>query len=107
LGKDVKQQQAIFQSQVTAQLKAWRATADQIHAAASEFASERRKDIDATVSRMRADSVTAEQKLEKLARAGTESWSALSAALTETRTVFDRANQAARDAFKRATSPAQ
>jgi len=103
LGTDVKQQQAVFQSQVAAQLKAWRATADQIHAAAAEFASERRKDIDATVSRMRADSADAEQKLDKLARAGTESWSALSAALTETRTVFDRANQAAREAFNRAT----
>ena len=44
----------------------------------------------------------AEEKLQKLNQAGAQSWSALMAALTETRAAFDRANQAARDAFKRA-----
>jgi hypothetical protein len=53
---------------------------------------------------MKADAVTAEKKLQDLARAGTESWSALNSALAETRATFDRANQAAREAFKRATS---
>jgi len=84
-----------------------RETADKIHAAASDFASERRKDIDATVSRMRAEAAAAQDKLQKLAGAGTESWSALSAALAETRAVFDLANQTAREAFKRATGSAQ
>jgi hypothetical protein len=102
-GRDISQQQAVFQSQVTAQMSAWRETADKIHAAAADFASERRKDIDATVSQMRAEAVDAQDKLQKLAGAGTESWSALSAALAETRAVFDRANQTAREAFKRAT----
>lgn len=106
-GKDIKQQQAVFQSQVTAQMNAWRETADKFHAAAADFASERRKDIDTTVSRMRAEAAAAQDKLQKLAGAGTESWSALSAALAETRAVFDRANQTARDAFKRATGSAQ
>jgi hypothetical protein len=50
--------------------------------------------------------VAAEKKLQDLARAGTESWSALNAALTETRATFDRANQAAREAFKLATTSA-
>jgi hypothetical protein len=72
-------------------------------AAAADFASERRKDIDATVSQMRAEAVDAQDKLQRLAGAGTESWSTLSAALAETRAVFDRANQTAREAFKRAT----
>ena len=58
--------------------------------------------IDAAVKRMNADAVEAEKKLEKLSEAGTQSWSALMAALTETRTAFDRANEAAREAFKRA-----
>jgi hypothetical protein len=106
-GKDIKQQQVVFQSQVTAQMQAWREAADKIHAAAGEFAAGHRKEVDATVSRMRADAATAEAKLQKLAQAGTESWSALSAALTETRAAFDRANQAAGEAFKRATGPAQ
>jgi hypothetical protein len=102
-GKGIEQQQAVFQSQVTAQLNAWRETADKLNAAAKEFAIERRREIDATVSRMKADAVAAEKKLQELARAGTESWSALNAALAETRATFDRAHQAAREAFKRAT----
>jgi len=106
-GRDISQQQAVFQSQVTAQMNAWRETADKFHAAAADFASERRTDIETTVSRMRADAAAAQDKLQKLAGAGTESWSALSAALAETRAVFDRANQTARDAFKRATGSAQ
>jgi hypothetical protein len=104
-GKDIKQYQDVFESQVTAQMKAWHDAANQIQAAASEFAAARRKDIDATISRMRADAATADERLQKLARAGAESWPALSAALTETRGVFDRVNQDAREAFKRATEP--
>lgn len=102
-GKGIEQEHAVFQSQVAAQLNAWRETADKLNAAAKEFAVERRREIDATVSRMKADAVTAEKKLQDLARAGTESWSALNAALADTRATFDRANQAAREAFKRAT----
>jgi hypothetical protein len=106
-GKDIEQQQAVFQSQATAQLNAWRETADKLNAAGKEFTIERRREIDATVARMKADATVAEEKLQKLARAGTESWSALTAALAETRATFDRAHQAAREAFKRATSSAQ
>ena len=101
-GKDIKQQQAVFQSQVTAQKNAWHETANKIQAAAAGFAAEHRKDIDATVARMRADAAASDEKLQQLARAGTETWSALSAALGDTRAAFDRANQAARDSFKRA-----
>lgn len=108
-GKGIEQQRAVFESQVAAQLKAWRDTADKLNAAGKEFAIERRREIDATVSRMKADAAAAEKKLQDVARAGTESWSTLNAALAETRATFDRANQAAREAFKRATgsSPAQ
>ena len=56
---------------------------------------------------MRADATAAEAKLQKLGQAGTKSWLALSAALTETRAAFDRANQAAREAFKQATGSVQ
>jgi hypothetical protein len=51
---------------------------------------------------MNADAVEAEKKLEKLNQAGTQSWSSLMAALTETRAAFDRANEATWEAFKRA-----
>ena len=107
LGKNMEQQQAVFKSQVTAQLNAWRDTADKLNTAAKEFKTERRREIDASVARMKADAAAAEEKLKKVAQAGTESWSALDTALAETRGVFDRANQAAREAFKRAASPAQ
>jgi hypothetical protein len=103
----MKQQQAVFQSQATAQLNAWRDTADKLNAAGKEFATERRREIDAAVARMKSDATVAEEKLQKLANAGTESWGALTAALAETRANFDRAHQAAREAFKRATSSAQ
>src|SRR5579872_6351976 len=106
-GNNIEQQQAVFQSQVTAQLNAWRQTADKLNAAGKEFATERRREIDATVSRMKADAATAEKKLQELARAGTDSWSTLNAALAETRATFDRANQATREAFKRAIGSAQ
>ena len=41
--------------------------------------------------------------LQKLAKAGSESWTALNAALTESRAAFDRANQKAWESFKRAS----
>ena len=52
---------------------------------------------------MQTDAAAAEEKLQKqLDQMGSQSWSTLMAALTETRAAFDRANQAAREAFKRA-----
>jgi hypothetical protein len=102
IGKHMEQQRAVFQSQVEAQLKAWRDTAEQLNAAAKVFRTEARREVDTALVRTKADAAAAEQKLAKLSQAGTESWSALSAALAETRASFDRANQAARDAFQRA-----
>ena len=100
-GKQVEQHQTIFEQQAAAQLNAWREAADKFATDAKEFATERRTEIDATLKRMQADAAPAEEKLKKLNEAGVQSWSALMAALTETRTAFDRANQAAREAFKR------
>lgn len=103
-GRQFELQQTTFELQAAAQLKAWREAADKLASAASEFASERRDEIESNVKRMKADAVVAEEKLRKLNEAGNQSWSALTAALTETRAVFDRANQTAREAFKRATA---
>ena len=72
-GKGIEQQQAVFQSQVTAQLNAWRETADKLNAAGKEFAIERRREIDATVSRMKADAVAAEKKLQDARPGGNRS----------------------------------
>lgn len=104
-GKHIEQQQATFQQVANAQLKAWHEAADKVHAAAAQFAADRRADIDAAAERMKADAATAETQFQKLRQAGTESWTAFSAALTESRAAFDRANQAAWDAVKRAGGP--
>jgi hypothetical protein len=101
-GNQIEQQQAIFKLQSAAQLKAWREAANKLNSSAKEFAAERRGEIDAAVKRMNTDATAAEEKLQKLNQAGSQSWSALMAALTETRAAFDHANQAAVDAFKRA-----
>ena len=101
--KQVDQQQATFKLQASAQLKAWREAADKLGGDAKQFAAERRVEIDASVKRMQADAAEAEEKLKKqLDQMGSQSWSALMSTLTETRAAFDRANQAAREAFKRA-----
>jgi hypothetical protein len=102
-GKQIEHQQATFKLLAAAQLRAWREAADQLGSDAKEFAAEQRVEIDAAVKRMKADAAAAEEKIQNnLNQAGTQSWSALMATLTETRAAFDRANQAAREAFMRA-----
>lgn len=102
-GKQV--QQTTFQNAAAAQLKAWRDAAEKIHNAAAGLAVDRRSDIDATLTRMKADASKAEANLQELKRAGTESWVALNGALAESRAAFDRANQSAWDVLKRAATP--
>jgi hypothetical protein len=102
-GKQIEHQQATFKVQATAQLKAWREAADKFRSAGKEFAAERRGEVEAAVKRMEADAAVAEERLHKLGQAGmAKSWSALTSALAETRAAFDRANQAAHEALKRA-----
>ena len=72
IGKRVEQQHAVFQSQVEAQLKAWRETAEEFNAAAKTFATESRREVDAAITRMKADAAAAEQKLTELTQAGNE-----------------------------------
>jgi hypothetical protein len=105
VGKRIEQQQATFQDVATAQMKAWREAADSIQDQAKKFSGERRADVDAAVKQMKADAADADAHLQKLKQAGSESWTALSAALAESRMAFDRANEAAWDAFKRAAPP--
>jgi hypothetical protein len=105
VGKHIEQQQATFRDVAAAQVKAWREAADKFHGEAAKLAAAKRSEIDATVKQMKADASEAEARLQKLKQAGSESWSALSAALAESRKVFDQANQAAWDALKRAAPP--
>jgi hypothetical protein len=105
VGKHIEQQQATFRDVAAAQVEAWREAADKFHDAATKVAAERRADFDAAIKQMKADASEAEARLQKLKQAGNESWTALSVALADSRKAFDRANQAAWDAFKRAAPP--
>jgi ElaB/YqjD/DUF883 family membrane-anchored ribosome-binding protein len=102
-GQQLKQQQATFQEIATAQVKAWRDAAERMQAASAELATDQRAKLDAAVERMKIDASAAEANLQKLGKAGGESWTALTAALGESRAAFDKANQAVWDAFKRSS----
>ena len=102
--KQIDQQQATFRDVAAAQQKAWREAGERLHNEAAKIAAAKRPDIDAAVKQMKADASEAEARLKKLKQAGSESWAALSAALGESRKAFDRANQAAWEALKRATA---
>ena len=102
--KQIDQQQATFRDVAAAQQKAWREAGERLHNEAAKIAAAKRPEIDAVVKQMKADASEAEARLQKLKQAGSESWAALSAALEESRKAFDRANQAAWEALKRATA---
>jgi hypothetical protein len=101
-GQQIEQQQAIFRDAAAAQAKAWREAADKLHEAAGKVAAARRADLEAAVKQMKAEAQNAEARMQKLKQAGGESWTALSAALAESRKAFDRANKQASEALKRA-----
>ena len=104
-GKQLQHQQATFKDVAAAQLKAWQDSVQSFNSAAAKLTASRRTEIDSALKRMKADASEAEVNLQKLRRAGDESWSALGGALAESRAAFDRANQAAWEAFKRAANP--
>ena len=106
VGKQIEQQQATFRDVAAAQAKAWREAADTFQREFGKVAAARRKDIEAAVIQMKADAAEADARLQKVKQVGNESWSALGAALAESRKAFDRANQKAADAVK-AAEPAK
>jgi hypothetical protein len=102
VGQQIEQQQATFRDVVAAQVKAWHAAADTFLGEAGKIAADRRGDFDAAVKQMKADAAEAERRFDQLKQTGSASWAALSAALAESRKVFDRTNQNAGDALKSA-----
>ena len=105
IGKQIEQQQATFREVAAAQVKAWREAADRLRDEGAKMATAKRADIDTAVKQMKADASEADARLQKLKQAGSESWSAFSAALADSRKTFDRANQAAWNTLKRAAAP--
>ena len=102
VGKQIDQQQATFRNVAAAQMKAWQEAATKFQSAAARLGEKRRADMEAVVEQMKADASQAEARLQEFKQAGKESWTVLSAALAESRKAFDRANQTAYDALKRA-----
>jgi len=104
VGKQVEQQQAACRDIAAAQAKAWRDAADKFHSEAAKLAAANRASVDAAIKDMKVQAAEAAGRAQKLKHAGSESWMALSAALAESRKAFDRANQQAWDALRRAGS---
>jgi hypothetical protein len=107
VGKQVEQQQSAFRDIAAVQIQAWQKAADEFHDSAVKVAAAKRNDLDAVLKQMKAGAAEAEARFEKVKQAGGESWSALSAALAESRKAFDVATQQAWDALKRAVPPGQ
>jgi len=105
VSKQFEQQQAAFREIAAAQIKSWQNAADEFHDSATKVAATKRNDLDAALKQMKAGAAEAEAQFQKLKQAGAESWTTMSAALAESRKAFDRTNQQAWDAFKRATAP--
>jgi hypothetical protein len=102
-GKQVKDQQAAFLARAAAQRKAWQESIDTFHRSTASFAADRRDDMEKVLDCMTTEADAANVKLDKLNKAGSESWAAMKSALSETRDAMDRAQKAALDAFKRAS----
>ena len=103
LGKESgHQQQSTFRDIAAAQAKAWEEAAHSFEKSFGKVAATRRKEVEAAVKQMKADAIDVHARLQKMKHAQNESWSALSAALAESRKAFDKANHKAWDAFRRA-----
>lgn len=103
-GEQVEQRQSAFRDIAAAQIKAWQKAADEFHDSAIKVAAAKRNDVEAIFKQMQAGAAEAEARFQKLKQAGEESWTALSAALAESRKSFDATTQQAWDALKRAAA---
>jgi hypothetical protein len=101
-GAQADRQKAAFRVRADAQRKAWQEAIDKLDDAATRVSADSKAEFESAKKRMEADAAAADAKLDKLNRAGTQSWAAFRTALAETRAAFDRANQEAYDAFKSA-----
>ena len=100
-GQQVKEVEAAFRARAEAQRKAWHEAIDKLHESAKSFADNRRDEIEAAVKHMKVEADAAKARLDKLDKAGGESWAAMKSALTETRTALDKAQQAVHESLKR------
>jgi len=97
-----EQNRAAFHARADAQMKAWQDTAEKLQAAATDFTGERKADLETAAEKMKKEAESAKARLDSLSQAGTESWSAMMKALSDSRASFEKANTAAFESLKRA-----
>jgi hypothetical protein len=100
-GQQAKEVEAAFRARAEAQRKAWDEVIDKLHRSAKSFAENRRDEFEAAVKHMKVEAESAKARLDKLDKAGTESWAAMKSALSESRTALDKAQQAVHESLKR------
>ncbi len=98
-----EQNRAAFRARAEAQMKAWQDTVEKLQGAATDFTGARKADLETAAEKMRREAELAKARLDSLSQAGTESWSAMMKALSDSRQAFEKANKAAFESFKRAT----
>lgn len=103
VGSQFEQQQAVYRDMAAAQVKAWKKTVDLLHQTTIKAKAVQAHDLEALSKRVKASALEYEGRLQKLRHAGKETWTALNAALAESRSALDRANEEVREAVRRAT----
>lgn len=94
--------QSIFQKLAGTQAKNWRVATANLQLLTRKVVPARRTGLTVAAKQMKADAAEAQARLKKLGAAGTASWSAMRTALNTSRKAFDRANQQAIKAVRRA-----
>lgn len=97
-----EQNRAAFHARAEAQMKAWQDTVAKLQGMATDFSGERKAEVETATQKMKRDAESAKARLESLSRAGTESWSAMMKALSDSRQAFEKANATAFEALRRA-----
>lgn len=82
-----------------------RAMLQELQSQAADAAELRRTQLEDALRQLKDAADAADARMDRLRDAGRESWTALNAALTESRKAFDDAAQKAWDALKAATTP--
>lgn len=98
-----EQQQALFAARAEAQRKAWQQSMEAFYQQAGGFAVAKRSDLDVALDHAKAEAEAAKSRLDAAAKAGAQSWDAMTAALEESRAAFEKAGKKAMDAFNRAS----
>ena len=98
-----EQQQALFAARAEAQRKAWQQSMEAFYQQAGGFALAKRNDLDVALGHAKAEAEAAKSRLDAAAKAGAQSWGAMTAALEESRAAFEKAGKKAMEAFNRAS----